>query len=87
MTVTLELKPEIEARIREQANVQGVTVEAYIQSVVESIVVASKPATADERSRLFEEWMKSHSYIQAPPLSDEAISRDSIYGEREDRQL
>jgi hypothetical protein len=33
------------------------------------------------------EWLHSHDYIKAPPLSDEAISRESIYGEREDKQL
>jgi hypothetical protein len=87
MTVTLELKPEIEARVREQAAVQGISVEGYIQKVIESIVAAPSPTTSEERRRMFEEWIKSHSYIEAPPLSDEAISRESIYGEREDRQL
>jgi len=87
MTVTLELKPELEARVTEQAAAQGVSVETYIQRVLESLVVAPRPAPADERHRMFEEWLMSHSYITAPPLSDDAISRESIYGEREDRQL
>jgi hypothetical protein len=34
----------------------------------------------------FEEWLDSHDYITAPPLSDETISRESIYREREDSQ-
>ncbi len=38
MTVTLELKPEIEARSARQAAVEGVTVEEYIQRVIESII-------------------------------------------------
>lgn len=87
MTVTLELKPEIEARIQEQAAAQGVAVEVYIQRILETIIAAPGAATSEERSRMFEKWMKSHSYIKAPALSDEAISRESIYGQREDRQL
>lgn len=78
MTVTLELKPEIEARIAEQAAAEGVTVEEYIQRVIESIIIAPAPATSKERLQMFEEWLDSHSYIKTPPLSDEAISRESI---------
>lgn len=85
--MTLELKPEIEARIQEQADAQGVPVEIYIQRVLETIVGVQSATTSEERSHIFEQWLKSHSYIKAPPLSDEAINRESIYGEREDRQL
>ncbi len=87
MTVTIELKPEIEIRIAEQAAAQGVTVKEYIQSFLESIITASKPATAQERVQRFKHWLKNHTRSAAPPLSDEAISRESIYTEREDNQL
>jgi hypothetical protein len=87
MTVTMELKPEIEARLREQAAAQGVSIEVYIQRVLESITAEPKPISPEDRSRRFEEWMKGHSYIKVPPLSDEAISRENIYGDREERQL
>ncbi|MCI0490747.1 MAG: hypothetical protein L0229_29485 [Blastocatellia bacterium] len=87
MTVTLELKPEIEASLAKQAAAEGVSVEEYIQSILESITFAPAPATRQERARLFEEWIKSHSHLEAAPLSDEAISREGIYREREDRQL
>jgi len=43
-------------------------------------------ASPEERARAVEEWASRHR-SSAPPLSDEAISRDSIYGEREDNQL
>jgi hypothetical protein len=87
MTVTIELKPEIETRIAEQAAAQGVTVEEYIQRFLESIIAASKPATAQERVQRFEHWLKNHTRSAAPPLSDEAISRERIYTERENNQL
>ncbi|WLT40528.1 hypothetical protein NON20_25130 (plasmid) [Synechocystis sp. B12] len=38
-------------------------------------------ATPEERAKFFEEWAESHQR-GAPLLSDEAISRESIYGER-----
>ena len=87
MTITVELTPETESRIAEQAASQGVSVEEYVQKVLESVIGVRLPAPLHERKERFERWLKSHSYITAPPLSDEAISRESIYGEREDRQL
>ncbi|NEP39292.1 MAG: hypothetical protein F6K35_08520 [Okeania sp. SIO2H7] len=38
-------------------------------------------ATPKERAKAFREWAESHSR-NSPSLSDEAISRESIYGER-----
>ena len=59
MTVTLDLKPEIEALVTERATALGLTVEAYIQSILESLV-AEPPADSQERSHLVEEWLKTH---------------------------
>ena len=36
-------------------------------------------ATPEERAAAFIAWGKSHAPRNAPPLSDEAISRESIY--------
>ena len=90
MTVTLELKPELEERIVAEANAQGLSVEDYIQQELEAKVRIPEPPEqmqSEEWLRRFNEWVNSHDYIKAPPLSDEAISRDSIYREREDKQL
>jgi hypothetical protein len=38
-------------------------------------------ATPQERAKAYREWAESHSH-DSPILSDEAISRESIYGER-----
>ncbi|EAW33654.1 hypothetical protein [Lyngbya sp. PCC 8106] len=37
--------------------------------------------TPEERAKAFREWAESHPG-NSPSLSDEAISRESIYGER-----
>ncbi|QLE58047.1 hypothetical protein [Nostoc sp. TCL26-01] len=39
-------------------------------------------ATPAEWSAAFTEWVESHRGLNLPILSDEAISRESIYGER-----
>jgi hypothetical protein len=40
-------------------------------------------ATPEERAKAFREWAESHRTDEdSPILSDEAISRESIYGER-----
>lgn len=41
-----------------------------------------KTATPAEWSRAFQEWVDSHRTLNLPTLSDEAISRESIYGDR-----
>ena len=39
-------------------------------------------ATPQEWVRAFSEWVESHRDLNLPLLSNEAISRESIYGER-----
>jgi hypothetical protein len=89
MTVTLELSPEVEERIIAEAKAQGLSVEDYIQRKLEGKSIAPDPNALpfEEWSQKWNEWLRSHDYIKAPPLSDEAISRESIYREREDKQL
>ncbi len=40
-------------------------------------------ATPEARAEAFIAWGKSHAPRNAPPLSDEAISRESIYASEE----
>ena len=65
------------------------SVEDYIQQQLEDKAITPKPQelTTKEWLRLWNQWLSSHDYIKAPPLSDEAISRESIYRGREDKQL
>ncbi|MEO7970546.1 MAG: hypothetical protein ABI698_04550 [bacterium] len=91
MTVTLDLKPEIEERIKQKAAEKGVTIEAFIQSVIDAEVNVEtgksfqETATPEEWVKAFKDWIRH--FPSHPVLSDEAISRESIYREREDAQL
>ena len=73
-----------------KAKAQGVSLTSLLQPLVEEPsgtgVKSFYERTPAERAQALLEWAASHR-IDAPPLSDEAISRDSIYGEREDNQL
>jgi hypothetical protein len=89
MTVTLELSPEVEEQLEAQARESGLSLKDYLEKRVEEMISASElqPAkTPEERVRLWQELPNSHGDIKAPPLSDYAVSRESIYT-REDEML
>jgi hypothetical protein len=79
VTVTLNLKPELEAGVLAQAQASGKTVEAYLLSVVETVVFAGHENTlpGEQRAAAFEAWAASHR--ATPPLSDYAVSREGLY--------
>jgi len=81
--------PEVEERMRAEAKERGLSVEDYIQRRLEGKPTEPDPNELpfEEWLRMFNEWVSSHDDIKAPPLSDEAISRESIYREREDAQI
>jgi hypothetical protein len=90
MAVTLELKPEVEERIVAEAKARGLSVENYILNVLEKETTNDEAsfavtATPEEWERALKDWIRN--FPQHPRLSDEAISRESIYREREDAQL
>ena len=84
MAILLELEPEIESRLIAQAAAQGTSVEVLLKTLVEGLLASSSQPTSltispQERAERFVNWARSHSSIKAPPLCDDAISRESIY--------
>ncbi len=81
MAILLELEPEIESRLMAQAAAQGTSVEVLLKTLVEGLLASSWQGSISpqERAERFVNWARSHSSIKAPPLSDDAISRESIY--------
>lgn|ERR1700722_3234501 len=79
----LKLKPELEAGLTAQAQASGMTVEEFLLAVAEpSVLPALQTALSpEERAAAFEEWSAGHR--ATPPLSDKAVSRDSMYEGRE----
>jgi hypothetical protein len=83
MTVTLNLKPEVEAGLSAQAEASGMTVEEYVLSMVEGAVLPASPKTlsAEERAAAYEAWSAGHR--PTPPLSDYAVSREAMHEGRD----
>jgi len=84
MTVTLNFKPEIEAGLLAQARTSGMTVEEYLLSLVEGVVLpgAEHALSPEQRAAAFEAWSANHR--ATPPLSDYAVSREAMYEGRSD---
>lgn len=83
MTITLSLKPEVEAGLLTQARANGMTLEEYLLSMVEGTALAAtqKGLSPEERARAFEAWSAGHR--PTPDLSDHAVSRESMYEGRD----
>ena len=91
-TIQLQLKPEIEDRVITQANKQGLSIESYIESLIEDSL-KNQEGKSFSQATTEEDWetalmnlINSPAFAVASPLSDAAISRDSIYT-REDEML
>jgi hypothetical protein len=83
MTVTLNLKPEVEAGLLAQAQANGMSLEEYLLSMVEGAALSATQKTLlpEERAAAFEAWSVSHR--ATPDLSDYAVSRESMYEGRD----
>ena len=83
MTVTLNIPPEKEAAFEAQAQARGLTLEQWLLDVadqyVQPVSIAHLQKTdPEEWARQFRAWADSHD-PSIPVLSDEAMSRESIY--------
>ena len=82
MTLILDLSPEIEATLTEQASRQGVPVADYLTHLISAQVPRKGRGLLppDQRAAAWEAGIRDLPYTE--PLSDEAISRESIYSDR-----
>jgi hypothetical protein len=83
MTVTLDLPPEKEAAFNAQARARGLSLEQWMLEVADQSVQPFSTAhlqktNPQEWARQFRDWADSHD-PNIPVLSDEAMSRESIY--------
>jgi hypothetical protein len=83
MTVTLHLPPEKEAAFKAQADARGLSLEQWMLEAADQHVppvsfAHLQKTNPEEWARHFDAWVNSHD-PNTPVLSDEAMSRDSIY--------
>lgn len=81
MGIVIELPPEIEASLAQQAAARGLSLQQYLQRLLEQQVpLPAKPTTPAERAAF---WRQSTAGLpHTPPLSDQAIGRETIYDTR-----
>ena len=81
MSVTIDLPPEVEASLAAQAAARGVPLAEHLRRLLAEQAGTSKATrkTPEERAKL---WRDVSRLPDTKPLSDDAISRESIYNER-----
>ena len=82
MSATIALPPEIEATYAAPAAAEGVPLHQYLQHLLErrARTLTKRPLSRAERAEL---WRRTSGGVaDAALLSDEAISRESIYADR-----
>lgn len=88
MNLTIELSDDKAAALKAQAAAHGLTVERWVEQIAVQHAEAQPVSIAHlqktnpkEWARHFHEWAESHDRT-TPLLSNEAISRESIYPDR-----
>jgi hypothetical protein len=83
MSVTLNLNPDVEKGLLALAQERGLSLTEYLQEIMtrEAARSAAKSSsTGEETAKAFLAW--ADSFPDTPPLSDEAISRETMYPDR-----
>jgi hypothetical protein len=82
MTIKIELSPEIVASLAALAAEQGMELPDYLRHLLEELAPSRKAASLSpsERARIW--WESAKDLPHTPPLSDEAVSRESFYDAR-----
>ena len=86
-TAPYEVQAELASKIQARARERGVSIDVYLLELIDRKGTESESSSglsSQERVRMLREWASGHS-TNRPVLSDDAISRESIYGERGQR--
>jgi len=84
MSITINLKPELEAGLLQRAAALGMTIEEYVTSIVGPAVIPEDKSglTGEQKAEAFRKWADGHSH-DTPLLSDYAVSRESMYDDEQ----
>jgi hypothetical protein len=83
MTVRLELRPEIEANLAAQARARGVTLDVYLQNVVEDLARSESEREVGVKRITVALDKLAELGRDTPELPDSALTRESIYKDRD----
>jgi hypothetical protein len=82
MSSNIEVQPEIAAKIAAHARAAGISISEYLRDLIEKTdsLPERDSLSPEQRVGMLREWAASHE-LDTPLLSDDAISREQIYGE------
>jgi len=81
MTLTIQLPSDVEADLVAQARDHGLELAQYVEQLLRG-QVSARPGTALSPAERATAWRESTCGLpHTTPLSDDAISRESIYGD------
>ena len=85
--MTITLRPDLEEELAARASSEGLSTEEYVNRELQRLLDSHPISrlTPEERLRRWREFVEQNS-VGGPPLSDFAVSRESIYT-REDEML
>jgi hypothetical protein len=84
MTITVDIRPEVEAELARQAAAHGSAVETYVASLLEEAVHLPAQSGSMSQER-FENTLRETAQFshKIPVLPDEAFTRESLYRHHE----
>ena len=79
MTVSLELKPDVEANLAARAHARGVPLDTYLQGVIEDLARAetARPVSPQDIEATLDRLAEMGRDL--PHLTSSALRRESIY--------
>jgi hypothetical protein len=78
MTLTIELTPDAERRLRRNASAQGKSVQEYLQSVISELPEAPEPTGAQALVELFKQWAEEDARLTPEEAAKEDAEWDEI---------
>ncbi|MDX6498263.1 MAG: hypothetical protein QOG23_1523 [Blastocatellia bacterium] len=85
MLTMLEVEPELASKIQARARARGVSGDVYLRELIDEKGTESERSdrlSSQERIGLLRQWASGHT-TNTPLLSDDPISRSSIYSDRD----
>ena len=83
MTVHLDLKPDVEAKLMAQAQARGVTLDAYLQAVIDDLGRADDAGAPGPKELEAALDALAGMGRDLPHLPSSAFTRESIYRDRD----
>jgi predicted DNA-binding protein len=86
MTLMIEMPPELESRLKAEAEKRGQDAAAYARTLLESLLLPARErplyeGSLEEWKRAFREWGEAHR-TDTPAIPLEALRRENLYEDR-----